>query len=52
MLKPSEMQTDLGQTINSTNNAVIKANTDVPMPISWLSDISEHIKTLKEMNDF
>jgi len=22
------------------------------MPISWLSDISEHIKTLKEMNDF
>jgi len=25
---------------------------EVPMPISWLSDISDHIKTLKEMNDF
>jgi hypothetical protein len=24
----------------------------VPMPISWLSDIAEHIKQLKEMNDF
>lgn len=22
------------------------------MPISWLSDIAEHIKQLKEMNDF
>ena len=25
---------------------------DVPMPISWLSEISDHIKQLKEMNDF
>ena len=24
---------------------------DVPMPISWLSDIADHIKQLKEMND-
>ena len=37
----------------SANNANTNAaKTDVPMPISWLSDISEHIKTLKEMNDF
>ena len=52
MLQPNDMQSDLGQTINSTNNVVIKTTTDVPMPISWLSDISEDIKTLKEMNDF
>ena len=25
---------------------------EVPMPISWLADIAEHIKQLKEMNDF
>jgi hypothetical protein len=24
---------------------------EVPMPISWLSDIADHIKQLKEMND-
>ena len=49
---------DMNQTIFSTQTNVIGStnpiNTtlDVPMPISWLSDISEHIKTLKEMNDF
>ena len=48
---------DMNQTIFSTQtNAIgnnqINTTTDVPMPTSWLSDISEHIKTLKEMNDF
>ena len=47
---------DINQTLLSTNNANGNINngtrTEVPMPISWLSDISEHIKTLKEMNDF
>ena len=45
---------DFSQTIHSAANNVAAAvnNAEVPMPISWLSDISEHIKTLKEMNDF
>ena len=46
---------DLNQTLMSGNNGnatATRAAADVPMPISWLSDISEHIKTLKEMNDF
>jgi len=36
---------DCAQTINSTSN-------EVAMPISWLSDLQEHIKQLKEMNDY
>lgn len=25
---------------------------DVPMPVSWLSDISLHIKSLREVSDY
>ena len=32
-----------------TNNSLIP---EIPMPINWLADIAEHIKQLKEMNDF
>ena len=57
-LKPViDTLSDMNQTLLSGKNGGNNANTatsraDVPMPISWLSDISEHIKTLKEMNDF
>ena len=32
-----------------TSNAILDG---VPMPISWIADIADHIKQLKEMNDF
>ena len=45
-------QTIFSTQTNAIGNNQINTTTDVPMPTSWLSDISEHIKTLKEMNDF
>ena len=29
-----------------------EASLDVPMPVSWLSDISVHIKALREVSDY
>ena len=51
MIRP-ETASDLTQTLRSGTTATANRAVEVPMPISWLSDISEHIKTLKEMNDF
>ena len=32
-----------------TNNSLVP---EIPMPVNWLADIADHIKQLKEMNDF
>ena len=32
-----------------TQNSILP---EIPMPVNWLADIADHIKQLKEMNDF
>ena len=46
----ASMVSPMGQ--NTTLNVQQLATIDAPTPVGWLGDIAEHIKQLKEMNDF